>query len=368
MDVKINLSPKNVTKRQNTLHIILDRHSRKQLSDSSVNILNNSNQLDIINNVIYSPGIHSPTRKPRPKYSNKTVGNILHKKYTEIKDELSKPDITKHLIQLGYRLEGVKHALSLYNFKNLEQAIYIMGMDNDTGLYNHKFIPMLLNEEYKYEAKLMENNGKICNLCGDISTKHPMDMNALFEQAVPLERNISFLSPMKTFLSEYKPELVQTIPAELIARLELQFAVKENLCRICFAEEMYEENSKLLDCGHMFCMNCLRQYIETLINEAKVTSIVCLQAGCGFPLIDSVIMELVDDANYVKYKRFKKRLIYLTNINIGLIPCIFPDCEEWIAYKDGDEPLVACEYNHKFCAKCKQKWHVKGRCRNVNKK
>ena len=49
---------------------------------------------------------------------------------------------------------------------------------------------------------------------------------------------------------------------------------------------------------------------------------------------------MLSNENFTKYLRFKKRSVFYLNIQKGYIPCVSPDCEEWVAYKKGDDEFV----------------------------
>ena len=85
-------------------------------------------------------------------------------------------------------------------------------------------------------------------------------------------------------------------------------------------------------------------------------------AGCINILEDEIIKKFTTQNLYRKYLKFKKNKLYEENLKKGLIPCVHPDCEEWIKYKEGDDINVKCKKGHSFCAKCKNKQHKGRRC------
>jgi hypothetical protein len=85
-------------------------------------------------------------------------------------------------------------------------------------------------------------------------------------------------------------------------------------------------------------------------------------AGCLYILSEDIIQQFIDDETFKKYIKFKKREIFKENIANNLIPCIYPDCEEWVKYTEGDDINVQCSLGHKFCAKCKENQHPGKRC------
>jgi hypothetical protein len=46
-----------------------------------------------------------------------------------------------------------------------------------------------------------------------------------------------------------------------------------NICRICFSVKINENNSVIFNCGNIFCMNCVTNYLMNQINDGKVKMI-----------------------------------------------------------------------------------------------
>ena len=86
---------------------------------------------------------------------------------------------------------------------------------------------------------------------------------------------------------------------------------------------------------------------------------------CTNQIPDANIKELLPPNEFQKFNKFKKRWNFSVNTQKGFIPCVYPDCENWVKYKDGDEQFVTCEAGHEFCAKCKERWHRSKNCKNV---
>jgi hypothetical protein len=367
MEVKISVKPESL-RTKNTIHVKIENEGddvEKELGNQCA---------PNIDNIIYSPSLRGDKRKQssgqlkaKVSFSPSGKSNVGENKNTA--------EITKHLLEMGYDLEGINKAYVLYKFKNIEQALFIMGEDGETGIFNHQFVPIILDDEYIYDDELIRNNGKACIICGDIRAKHPPDLE------LPVANNATTILDQSNnrFLGENMQDNMQSLlnsphigaaqmkrlSAEFLESLEKEFRGKINLCNICYAEEINDNNSITLPCKHIFCKSCVKSHLINLINEAKVTSIKCLQAGCTSSIPDKVMQQVLESSIFSKYLRFKKRINYYVNVNNGMIPCVAPDCEEWIPYKDGTSEFVSCTLGHRFCAKCKKDWHRKGRCDNV---
>ena len=63
-------------------------------------------------------------------------------------------------------------------------------------------------------------------------------------------------------------------------------------CEVCY-EDINKENKDLneIPCGHLFCTNCWFNYLKTLILEAKVDDIKCMDHECKEHISDEFILK-----------------------------------------------------------------------------
>ena len=329
--------------------------------------------------------------------------NILVLNKTNNRKNLNKKtriigSINQQLLELGYSMECIKYCYEKYKFDSIEKALDIIMKDYDTGKYNHNFFSITNYQKIYGEVKTeipKEDYDKICIICKDNEKNH-------FNY---IENDLSLLSPNNKdnnsrfpFLNDYSNNCLSDlnkksnnktikldsfqnkanfktcfphiqININLINNIKKDLESKKELCLICYSTELSNENSLKMECGHQFCFDCYIHYIKDKI-ENGIVNIKCLMAGCINIIPDKIIKQFSTQDLYRKYIKFKKRNLYIENMKKGLIPCIHPDCEEWIKYKDGDDPNVTCKEGHSFCAKCKQKQHKGKRCklydRNIN--
>ena len=290
-------------------------------------------------------------------------------------------DITRQLLQLGYSPECINLCMIKYKYHSLEQILNVLEKNEDTGKYNHQFFSVKqYNIMNKRASSFQDDN--ICVLCNDEKKNHH-SIESLNEVSMNIESKenltvIELLNKSDLGFSkcriEFQNDAISNnsqnkkteikINEVLIDKLAKSLDEKDNLCLICFANELKEDNSYKLSCGHTFCKECLNHYLTDKITSSQVKNIKCLMAGCVIPIKESEIKKTVDDNIYSKYVKFRRRQIYLENIKKGLIPCVYPDCEEWIPYREGREPFVRCALGHEFCAICKQPPHGKKKCKN----
>ena len=317
--------------------------------------------------------------------------------------------IIQQLLECGYSMESIKYCYEKYKFDTIDKALNIIMKDSNTGKYNHNFFSISNYEKLygKMTTDIPENERRnICLICKDIEKLHinynenesNLEIKDNLEKKdnitynnnsyLPLLKNNNYMnncfselnkneSNDNINLGKLKPResCKSSVPyiqinINLINNIVKDLETKKDLCLICYANELKENNSLKMECGHQFCFDCYKHYIKDKI-ENGIVRIKCLMAGCLNIISDKIIKQFTTQELYRKYLKFKKRNLYAENMKKGLIPCIHPDCEEWIKYKDGDDPNVTCKEGHSFCAKCKQKQHKGKRCklyaRNINK-
>jgi hypothetical protein len=144
-----------------------------------------------------------------------------------------------------------------------------------------------------------------------------------------------------------------------------EIKIKEDLliCGICFGENE-KEGFFEMKCKHGFCINCWKEYLETLINEGKI-ALNCMQKGCNLLLEDDKVIDLVNQKFYAKLKKNQMNKLVTTNKNMKFCPTV--NCGGYAERKRENEKNVTCNNNHKFCFNCLQNWHDNKTCSEVIK-
>lgn len=144
------------------------------------------------------------------------------------------------------------------------------------------------------------------------------------------------------------------------------------------------------------CFTCLEKYYYYSANKTPSFLIQC-------PLCNETLESVHIDANFSKLKEnyFNSKIINenknnlnstdkntimsmkfmynsmnsdtnnkLTNFytminNYNIIPCVIPDCKDYITLNDLSSKFVECSKKHKFCYICKNSWHLKSKCINI---
>ena len=90
------------------------------------------------------------------------------------------------------------------------------------------------------------------------------------------------------------------------------------LCSVCFDEiDGEEKNYNALPCGHICCTQCWINYLKSLINDAKVENIKCIDHKCNEILPEEFIMKHIETDQKIvnKYNKFKARAEIINNPN-----------------------------------------------------
>ena len=133
-------------------------------------------------------------------------------------------------------------------------------------------------------------------------------------------------------------------------------------CEVCY-EKIEDKELNKIPCGHLFCTQCWFNYLKTLITEAKVEKIKCMNHECDENISEEYILKYISqDKNLIdKYKKFKKRMEIFKDENKKLCPK--PDCDSFLQ-KSKESKYVKCEYGHKYCFDCLRPPHGKDSCDN----
>ena len=137
-------------------------------------------------------------------------------------------------------------------------------------------------------------------------------------------------------------------------------------CEVCY-DNIEDKKLNSIPCGHLFCTHCWFNYLKTLITEAKVEKIKCMNHECKGEIPEEFILKhLSENKNLIdKYHKFKKRAEILKDKNKKLCPK--PDCDSFLQ-KSNKSKYVKCEHGHEYCFDCLRSLHGKNSCdKNLEK-
>ena len=149
------------------------------------------------------------------------------------------------------------------------------------------------------------------------------------------------------------------------------FLVKNDLftCNVCFEDiDENEKNYNSLKCGHIYCTQCWINYLKTLITDAKVEKIKCMDHKCKEILPDEFILKHIEKDQKIleKYQKFKKRAEILNDPNKK--QCPKPDCDSFLEKPKSKKKYVKCKNGHEFCFNCLRPPHGQSSCESILEK
>lgn len=134
------------------------------------------------------------------------------------------------------------------------------------------------------------------------------------------------------------------------------FFNSEFLCEICFDDCT---NGMSLECGHKFCLDCYKSYLESKISDGEIR-FTC--AGkCPLTIEDASVQKIVGETSFKKYQ-----YMLLKNY-VDYSPmkwCPAPGCEYIVecgvrqSQLDQIVPSVACLCGNRFCFGCLNQDHL----------
>ena len=239
---------------------------------------------------------------------------------------------------MGFDKKMINKVYILLRPPNIERAIdYMTEID---GIYQHNFFMNSKNDEFCFICKKPKKNHLDYipeNLMNDNFNINNQNIN---DEEQILESN----NNTKKDKNDKNDDIIS------------------EECEVCY-EEINEEDKKLnsIPCGHLFCSNCWFNYLKSLILEAKVENIKCMDHGCSEIISEDFIFKhLSSNKDLIdKYNKFKKRAEIIKDKNKKLCPA--PDCDSFLQ-KSKKTKYVKCENGHEYCFDCLKKPHRKRQC------
>ena len=222
------------------------------------------------------------------------------------------------LNDMGFDKKMINKVYILLKPENIERAIDYMTEINE--IYQHDFVP---------SSKQKEKN--LCFICKKQKRNH---LNFIPEDS---------LLDIPQIIDELKINKIDEIDND-------NFSYDE--CQVCYEEINKEEKDlNTIPCGYLFCTHCWQNYLRTLITEAKVEKIKCMDHGCKDIISEEFILKHIsENENLIeKYKKFTKRAEIINDKNKKLCP--EPDCDSFLQ-KSKVSKYVLCENGHKYCYDC----------------
>ena len=254
------------------------------------------------------------------------------------------------LNDMGYDKKMINKVYILLRPENIERAIDFMTEIN--GVYQHNF----------FENHNSSKDKGLCFICKKARHFH-LDY---IPDEILIEDNNETNNLRNDFIEDsfnFSQEIIKNGNNESEKN---NFIPSE--CNVCFDEvEEGEKNFNSLPCGHICCTQCWTNYLKTLITEAKVEQIKCVDHKCKEIISEEFILKHIkDDRKLVdKYNKFKKRALIINDKNKK--QCPKPDCDSFLE-KSTLSKYVKCEHGHEFCFECLKPPHGKTACDELMEK
>lgn len=136
-------------------------------------------------------------------------------------------------------------------------------------------------------------------------------------------------------------------------------------CLVCFEEK--NENFACLSCGHMFCKDCWRDYLqEKCVDFYTVMTTKCPQAGCTNIVYEKFFLKFIEDPTAkIRFDKALKK--NYTDSNDDIKTCPNPNCNVFIKCIDHIAKDVECICGVTFCFKCYHESHRPCTCEMFEK-
>lgn len=130
-------------------------------------------------------------------------------------------------------------------------------------------------------------------------------------------------------------------------------------CRICWESTPLMLCHQIDECGDTYCLQCLRTYCNTKIDEGQVLVINCPEPTCTGELTPNDLLHLVDPPMFRRYQQF--HMLATLNINPNCRWCPRPGCNTGVIANPDERKLECTTCGTEICFECKSFWH-EGAC------
>eukprot|EP00347_Sterkiella_histriomuscorum_P013815 403363259 len=234
-----------------------------------------------------------------------------------------------------------------------------------------------LGNDYIYRAKNCNDIFQLrnlfkCDQCGERFQEHQESQYYFKTGNIGLRKNIQKLfqrqhSFEQHELSDLKKQYTHLFPDKNGFNINLLGKNAETFnCRICYMDVSMQQ-IKYLNCGHYFCEECFKAYIEYMINNGHAYQIKCPDADCQVEFLAQLMKEILSENMFEKYKRLQLNIEVSKSRNKKFCP--IPSCENVIEVKQSNTKKVQCQKcKNDICFKCQIKWHEGITCAKAQEK
>uniref|UniRef100_A0A8D0DX77 E3 ubiquitin-protein ligase RNF14 n=1 Tax=Salvator merianae TaxID=96440 RepID=A0A8D0DX77_SALMN len=207
-----------------------------------------------------------------------------------------------------------------------------------------------LNINSPYEPKIGENgeeqnrideDGSYC-VAGAAKQEEALDMRAV--------QDVESLSSLITEILDFDQ-----------AQRGKDFNNKMYMCNICFSEKLGSECMYFIDCRHVYCKACLKDYFEIQIKDGQVHCLNCPEPKCQSAATPGQVKELVGEQLFARYDRL---LLQSTlDLMADVVYCPRPFCQTPVMQEPSCTMGICSRCSYAFCTVCKMTYHGISPCK-----
>ncbi|XP_077183044.1 E3 ubiquitin-protein ligase RNF14 [Paroedura picta] len=145
------------------------------------------------------------------------------------------------------------------------------------------------------------------------------------------------------------------------AQREKCFNSKMYLCDICFSEKLGSECTHFMDCSHVYCKACLKDYFEIQIRDGQVQSLNCPGSECSSAATPGQVKELVGEELFARYDRLL--LQSSLDLMVDVVNCPRPCCQTPVVQEPSCSMAICSRCSYAFCILCKKTYHGVSPCK-----
>jgi E3 ubiquitin-protein ligase RNF19A len=227
--------------------------------------------------------------------------------------------LVTQLSAMGFPLEMVELSIANSQVKDIDDVLRFL-IKTELG-WDHPFIPSVKDE-------------LLCQICREVDKEH-----------------LEFA--------------IQPVASHPIIMVRSDDAVPEgsrrNWCPICYAP--IEVEWRHPDCSeHVFCRDCVIQYLSVKITESQVLELRCPGDGCRHLISEAQVKAFVPEL-LQKYQKFKRRAELSKDPSVRW--CSHLDCEG-VMKGSQQRPHMACPVcKREQCFNCGSEWHPGKTCEQL---
>ncbi|XP_019361896.1 PREDICTED: E3 ubiquitin-protein ligase RNF14 [Gavialis gangeticus] len=139
------------------------------------------------------------------------------------------------------------------------------------------------------------------------------------------------------------------------------FNSKIHLCSICFCEKLGAECMYFMDCSHVYCKACMKDYFEIQIRDGQVHCLNCPEPKCSSVATPGQVKELVEEQLFARYDR----LLLQSSLDLmaDVVYCPRPCCQTPVMQEPSCTMGICSSCNYAFCTLCKMTYHGVSPCK-----